>query len=36
MENPLIGYEEHCQMKMGKVTMQYEEDGTPPTTWVGN
>ena len=34
MENPLIGFEEHRQMALGDVTMQYEEDGTT-TNYMG-
>lgn len=28
LENPLIGFEDHRQMAIGDVVMQYEEDGT--------
>lgn len=34
MENPLLGFEDHRQILMGEVTMQYEDDGTT-TNYMG-
>ncbi|MGY1448477.1 hypothetical protein ACW582_14955 [Pseudomonas chlororaphis] len=34
MGNPLMGFEDHRQMLMGEVTMQYEADGTT-TNYMG-